>query len=96
MGVPRAANGGGIAMNGLSIEEGTNAKMGTAVLVAGTVTVSTNQVAANSRIFLTRQVTGGTVGHLTVGTKTAGTSFVINSSSSTDTSTVAWVIIDPA
>lgn len=68
---------------------------GTAVLVAGTVTVSNRKVEANNIIHLTRQVTGGTVGHLTKGTVTAGLSFVINSSSATDTSTIGWMILAP-
>lgn len=66
---------------------------GTAVLVAGTVTVATTAILATDVVQLTRQVTGGTVGHLTVGTIVAGTSFVINSSSGTDTSTVGWTIV---
>lgn len=77
----------------MEIATGTNASIGTAVLVAGTVTVDTTAVTSSSIIMLTRQVTGGTVGELSVGTITAGTSFVINSSSATDTSTVGyWVI----
>lgn len=66
---------------------------GSAVLVAGTKTVSTTAVAAGDKIFLTRLVTGGTVGHLSVGTITAATSFVINSDSNLETSTVAWMIV---
>ena len=66
---------------------------GQAVLVGGTVTVNTAEVIAADSIALTRVVTGGTVGHLTVGTIVAGTSFVINSSSGTDTSTVFWEIV---
>ena len=76
-------------------EGGAAARMGTAVLVAGTVTVNTTSVAANSRIFLTVQVAGGTQGHLSIGARVAGTSFVINSTSGTDTSTVAWEIKEP-
>ncbi len=68
---------------------------GSAVLVAGTVTVTTAFVTASSRIFLSVQVAGGTQGFLSVGTVTAGTSFVINSTSGTDTSTVVWQIIEP-
>ncbi len=78
----------------LDITTGTNAAIGTAVLVGGTVTVDTTAVTASSIIMLTRQVTGGTVGELSVGTITAGTSFVINSASSTDTSTVGYLIIN--
>jgi hypothetical protein len=82
------------AGRGVKIAEGTNAKMGTSVLVAGTVTVATTAVTANSRIYLTPQVTGGTAGFLNIGTITAGTSFVIHSSNAADTSTVAWLIVD--
>lgn len=79
---------------GPQIKTGTNAKIGTAVLVGGTVTVANTSVTANSRIFLTSNTDGGTPGFLRVSTKTVGTSFVITSSSGTDTSTVAWMIIE--
>jgi hypothetical protein len=81
--------------NGIGVKEGTNLKMGTAVLVAGAATVANTAVAANSRIFLTQQVAGGTPGAVGVSARTAGTSFVITSTSGTDTSTVAWMIVDP-
>jgi hypothetical protein len=81
---------------GYSVKEGANAKMGTAVLVAGTVTVNTTAVTANSRIFLTAQTTGAAPGALRVSAVTAGTSFTITSTSATDTSTVAWVIFEPS
>lgn len=81
---------------GVRIKEGTNARMGTATLVAGTVVVSTTAVTANSRIFLTGQNTGGTAGALRVSARTAGTSFTITSTSGTDTGAVAWMIVEPA
>ena len=81
--------------NGLKITEGTNATMGTAVLVAGTKVVNTTKVTANSRIFLTTNTPGGGIGALYVSARVAGTSFTIKSSSATETSTVAWVIIEP-
>ena len=84
------------AGKGLLIKEGTNAKMGTAALTAGSATVSTTAVASNSRIYLTSNADGGTPGWLRVSARTAGTSFTITSSSATDTSTVAWIIVDPA
>lgn len=84
------------AGKGLRIKEGSNAKMGTAVLVGGTVTVSTTAVTANSRIFLTCQLLGGTAGALRVTSRTASTSFVVTSSSGTDTSTIAWMMMEPA
>lgn len=81
---------------GLRIKEGTNARMGRAVLAAGTITVSTTAVSSTSEIFLTNRITGGAIGSLSVGTVTAGTSFVINSTNVLDTSTVCWLIVDPA
>jgi hypothetical protein len=81
---------------GLSLRGGANRSLGTATLVAGTVTVNNTRVTANSRIFLSVTTVGGTQGILSVGTVTAGTSFVINSSNAADTSTVAWMIIESA
>lgn len=81
--------------NYLNIEDGSNKRMGQSVLSGGTVTVSNTSVTASTRIFLSRQVAGGTLGHLSVGTVVAGTSFVINSSSGTDTSTISWLLIEP-
>jgi hypothetical protein len=83
------------AGKGLRVKEGTNAKMGTVVLSAGSAVVSTTAVTASSRIYLTSQADGGTPGFLRVSTRTAGTSFTITSSSGTDTSTVAWFIVEP-
>ena len=71
-----------------------DAIVGTAALVAGTVTVSTTSVSAASKIFVTHATPGGTMGHLSQGTIVAGTSFVINSNSGTDTSTVNWWIVN--
>ena len=80
----------------LRIKEGTNACMGRATLVGGTVTVNTTAVSANSEIFLTCQTPGGTPGFLRVSARVAGTSFTILSSSGTDTSVVAWMIVEPS
>lgn len=89
--------GGGLQVNGgLRLQEGANEYSGVATLVAGTVTVATTAVAANSRIITSRQATGGTVGHLSIGTITPGVSFVINASVNTDTSVIFWMIVTPA
>lgn len=77
------------------VESATDGAMGLAVLVGGTKVVSTTKVAANSRIFLATNVPGGTPGWLQVSARTAGTSFTILSSSGTDTSSVAWLIVNP-
>lgn len=82
------------AGRGLRVAEGSNAKQGTAVLVAGTVVVANTSVTATSRIFLTSQADGGTPGFLRVSARTAGTSFTITSSNAADTSTVAYEIFE--
>lgn len=85
-----------LAGKGLRVKEGTNAKMGVSTLSAGTVVVSTTAVTANSRIFLDNQTLGGTAGFLRVSARSAGTSFTILSSSNTDTSVIAWMLVEPA
>lgn len=80
----------------ISIKEGSNASMGVATLSGGTVTVNTNKATSSGRIFLTHQNNSGTVGFVTVSSRSAGTSFTITSSSATDTSDIAWIIVEPA
>jgi len=79
---------------------------GTVTLSSGTATVSTTAVTANSKIVLTRQTVGATgaaaLGQLTIGTISAGTSFIINAwqtanataLATTDVSNVLWMIIN--
>ena len=83
---------------GIFIKEGSNARMGTATLSSGTATVSTTAVSATSRIFLTIQSLGTVTSpkSVAVTAREAGTSFTITSSDATDTSVVAWMIVDPA
>jgi hypothetical protein len=79
------------------------ATVGLATLVAGTVTINTTAVTANSRIFLTRRTLAGTASatgaFLVSGTITAGTSFVINSYAVagsiaiSDNGTVNWLVV---
>lgn len=86
------------AGKGVSIKEGSNAKMGTATLSAGTVVVSTTAVTATSRIQLTAQSLGTVTvpTALAVTARSAGTSFTILSSNLVDTSVVAWIIFEPS
>lgn len=86
----------GSAGGGLRIKEGANARQGVATLTAGTVTVACTAVTANSRIQLTAQTSGAAPGALRVSARTPGTSFVITSTSGTDTSVVAYQICEPA
>jgi hypothetical protein len=86
-----------LAGKGLKIKEGTNARMGTATLVASTgVTVANTSVTNNTRIFVGQHTPGGTPGAPYVATVTAGTGFTIKSTSSTDTSVVSYVLIEAA
>lgn len=81
---------------GVQIKEGSNARMGVATLSAGTATVANTSVTASTRIFLTAQTSGAAPGALRVSAVSAGTSFTITSTSNTDTSVVAWLLIEPA
>lgn len=78
----------------LTVPEGANAYMGT-IAVNGTtaVTVATTAITANSRIFMTINAPGGTPGSPYVFSQSAATNFVIKSQAS-DTSTVAWLIVN--
>lgn len=78
------------------IKEGADAAMGSDTLVGGTVTILNALVTANSRIFLTSQDdNGGVAGAIRVSARTPGVSFVITSTSVTDTSIVAYEIKEP-
>lgn len=68
---------------------------GIATLVAGTVTVSTTAVTATTRIMLTVQALGTVTTPKSVAAtaRVAGTSFTITSEDATDTSQVAWVLV---
>ena len=91
------AVGGGLRVGGgFSLQEGTNEFMGVATLANGTVTVANTSVTANTRIFLTPQSEVDTPGFVSVTSRVAGTSFTIGSSTATDDSVVAWLLIEPA
>ena len=85
----------GTAQTTIQMAQGANANSGIATLVGGTVTVNTDQVTADSQIHLTHQTSSGTRGSPGITAKVAGVSFTITSTSGTDTSQVAWFIIDP-
>jgi hypothetical protein len=75
--------------NGLYLSEGTNATMGVATLVAGSKVVS--------RIFTSIQSLGTVTVPKAIGVtaRTAATSFTLTSADATDTSVIAWHIIEP-
>ena len=87
---------------GIQIKEGgTNARMGVASFPSGTTSVVVNTIAvtANSRIFLTVQSTNAVAPISTpvISARTPGSNFTISWSknASTDTGTVAWMIVEP-
>lgn len=69
---------------------------GSVALASGTATVATTAVTANSLIFATVQALGTVIAPkpIAITAITASTSFVITSSDVTDTSTVAWFIVN--
>lgn len=71
---------------------------GVVTLVAGTATVATAAVTAVSRILLTAQTLGTITvpAALAVSARTAATSFTVLSADATDTSVVAWQLVEPA
>lgn len=65
----------------------------TATLVAGTITINNTIITANSIIMISRSISGGTPWYFTY-TKSAGTSFTVTSTSTTDTSTFDYIIFN--
>lgn len=88
-----------LAQGGYRVDEtgGAAAVSGVATLVAGTKTVNTSAVTANSRISLSIQSLGTVAAPkaIAVTARTASTSFTITSADNTDTSRVFWQIHEP-
>jgi hypothetical protein len=84
------------AGKGLQVKEGSNARLGTATLSGGTVTVSNTSVTASTRILLTVQSLGTVAAPkaVAVTARVNGTSFTITSADATDTSVVAWHLVE--
>lgn len=68
----------------------------TTALVAGVLTVACPAIEAGSVILVNASVPAGTAGALRISAITAGTSFQITSTSNTETSTVNYVVYNPA
>lgn len=82
----------------LMIKEGANATSGAVTLAAGTATISSTKITATSRIQLTVQSLGTVTAPkpVAITARTPGTSATVTSADATDTSVVAWVIVEPA
>lgn len=77
-------------------EAGTNKTVGTVTLVGGTATISNTRVTANSIIFYAN--IGGiqtNASYYRTSAKSAGVSFTVTSGNASDTSTIAWWLIEP-
>lgn len=83
------------AGKGIKIKSGSNARIGTGTLTAGTVTIANTSVTANTRVFLTDTSSSTTnVGSLTVSAISAGTSFTVTSTLALDVSTFNWMLVE--
>lgn len=71
----------------------TAGRQGSRNLVAGTVTVANTAVKANTAVFMTRNIVGGTPGHLSY-TVNSGVGFTMNSTSATETSLIFYNLVD--
>ena len=71
----------------------TSQRIGFVTLIGGTATISNTTVDSNSYIFMTVKAAGGTQGLLGY-TIVPGVSFTITSTSVTDTSTIAYLIVE--
>jgi hypothetical protein len=81
--------------SGITIQEGKNEYMGIATLENGKIAIDNTTVQEDSRIFLTIQSPGGTPGFVYISARVPGKSFTITSSSTTDKSIVAWLVLNP-
>lgn len=71
--------------------------VGTATLVAGTVTISSSIITTNSLVLITRTTTTGdvtTIGTLSVASRTAGVSFTVDSTVITDVGNFDYMVIN--
>lgn len=86
----------------ISVNEGSNAKQGSATLSSGTVTVSNTSITANSRVYVVRTLINAStnIGELAVTSQTASTGFTVTSLSplavalSGDASSFNYVILE--
>lgn len=88
-----------IALDGLSLFEGSSRSMGVATLgLGGTAVVATFAVRADSRIFVCPQDSGllTPLASLAVVSRSAGAYFEVQSSDLTDRRDFAWVMFHPA
>lgn len=84
------------AAKGLTFKTGSNGRVGTGTLTAGTVTIANTSVTSNSYIMLTPTTSGGTPGVLRVSAISNGVSFTVTSSNVADASAFNYLIFETA
>lgn len=77
----------------ISIHQGTNSGAGTATLASNTFTVNIAGISSTALVFWNVKTSAGLTGAITY-TISAGTSFTMNSSGLSDTSTLQYFVID--
>ena len=82
-----------LTTHGAQLSAIPNIVYGTATLAGGTVTVADSAITANSVPIVSRLSPSGTLGQLSVPTITPGSGFVISSSSASENSTVAYLVL---
>lgn len=87
------ANGDISTTGKISVTTGTNKSAGTGTFSSGAATINTNQVTANSLIFI-QYTSCSSCGSTYISAKTAGTSFTVTSTNGSDASTFNWWIIN--
>lgn len=87
---------GGVPGGKLFASTLANGAMGSAVLVGGVVVVPNTSITANTNIFITGQIAGGVRGRVDVTARVVGVSFTLTSTSATDTSTIGYLLVEPA
>jgi hypothetical protein len=95
----RVDNEGRVHSTGLVVRHGevgqTNARAGTVVLVAGVATITTSALTEDSEILFSVKTKGGTQGFLSLQSVNPMTgTFDITSTSTSETSSVFWMIVD--
>jgi len=79
----------------IRVSEYANGTMGLATLVGGNTTVSNIRVTANTRIFMTAQASGANIGTISIGDRSPGANFRIDSTNVLDERAVAWLLVEP-
>lgn len=82
--------------DGCAAGQTSDASMGTATLIAGTIEVRNSLIKNKTRIVLTPQNAGTAQGNLWVSARKPGESFTITSSNAGDDREVMWLLIQPS